>query len=100
LFPLDAIVDAAHRARNVLAQERHPTMERPESAEPLDDNPNGLATLRSHQSALMNQCLSEPAPADEMTLASQLRPWQVWRERIADTHKARQIAQFLAQDRR
>jgi hypothetical protein len=91
LFPLDAVVDAAHRARSVLAQERHPTTERPGSVEPLDDDPTGLATLRSHQSL----CFGE-----ETRLASQLRPWQVWRERIDDTHKALQIAQFLAEDRR
>ena len=98
LFPLDAIVDAARRARNVLGGERRPMTKQPESAEPLDDDPNGLATLRSQQNALIDLCLGHTEPAEKMMLASHLRPWQVWHERIADTHKARQIAQFLAED--
>jgi uncharacterized protein (UPF0276 family) len=105
LFPLDAIEETAHRARAVLTGERSLTTTRPESAEPLDDDPNGLATLRSQQSELIGLCLNPAqsplghiAPAEEISLASRLRPWQVWRERIADTHKARQIAQFLAED--
>jgi uncharacterized protein (UPF0276 family) len=114
LFPLDAIVNAAHRARSVLTRERRPMARRPETepprtAEPLDDDPGGLASLRCHESDLIDFCLSpasappplslgDIAPAVVTRLASHLRPWQVWRERIADTHKARQIAQFLAED--
>jgi uncharacterized protein (UPF0276 family) len=107
LFPLDVIVDAAHRARSMLAREHRPTTTRLGSAEPLDDDPDGLATLRSNQSELIDFCLNptsappplspgDDVPVEEMRLASYLRPWQVWRERIVDTHKARQIAQFLA----
>jgi uncharacterized protein (UPF0276 family) len=114
LFPLDVIVECAHRARNVLAQGRRTMASRAETesggtAELLDDDPDGLAGLRCHESELIDFCLNPATaptapslagmtPAVETRLASQLRPWQVWRERIADTYKAQQIARFLAED--
>ena len=111
LFPLDAIEEAAHRARGILAQTRRPVAQPPVTTDPLDDDPDGLAALRTHQTALIDACLGmapaappgslgDIATTVEATLATALRPWQVWHERIADTHKAHQVAQFLAADTR
>ena len=99
LFPLDAIMETAHRARSVLTQKRQPVAEDRLGSDPLDDDPDGLERLRSHQSELIDFCRNpESAPPEATRLATRLRSWQVWRDRIADTHKARQIAQFLAED--
>jgi uncharacterized protein (UPF0276 family) len=91
LFPLDVLVEAAYRARGILAQKRRP-MEPLATEESLDDDPDGLAGLRRHQSDWIDLCLSPEG------LVSQPRQWQVWHDRIADTHKARQIGQFLTAD--
>lgn len=108
LFPLGVLDDAAQRARHVLAQARGGEPQPPSAAGPLDDIPGGLAALRSWQSELIDYCidperapppaLAEAAPAERAKLATSLRSWQVWRARIADAHRAQQIAQFLAQD--
>lgn len=107
LFPLDVIVECAHRARRILAEERRVVARGTElEPEPPDDDPDELANLRRHQSDLidfyLNPASAAPptgmAPAEEIMLASQPRSWQVWRERIEDTYKAQQIARFLAED--
>jgi uncharacterized protein (UPF0276 family) len=96
LFPLDAIVSAADRARDVLAQKRHPAAE--PSVGPLADEPDGLAALRSYEARLIDSWLGEGVQAAETSLATRSRAWQAWGERVAATHKAQQIAQFLAED--
>ena len=108
LFPLEAVTEAAHRARGLLTRTGHPKAQ-PSTAEPLDNDPDGLAMLQAYERELIEFCLAlasaappsflgEISPGAGTRLATELRPWQVWRERIADTHKAQQIAQFLAED--
>jgi uncharacterized protein (UPF0276 family) len=96
LFPLDAIVSAADRARDILPRKRDPAAE--PLADPLADEPDGLAALRSYQARTIDLCLGQTSAAAETRLATHSRAWQAWHERVAETHKARQIAQFLAED--
>lgn len=110
LYPLDTIVPAADRARSLLARSRCPVagdpMRNPAPARSPEDDPNGLAALRSHEARMIDRCLGaapphttgDIEPTAETTLATDSRPWQVWRERIGEIHKARQIAAFLAED--
>jgi uncharacterized protein (UPF0276 family) len=96
LYPLDALVSAARRAADLLAEHRGRT--RPSLPETTTggDDPGGLAELRAWQQEVIDDCVA-PAPA-RPALAARVRSWQTWRERVADTHKAQQIARFLAQD--
>ena len=114
LFPLDAIERAADRASKILAHVARPDPQPPVSeditvSEAMTDHDlTELAALRSWQAEFIAFCLSpgsaaprglaDVTPARRTRLATQLQTWQVWRDRIGDTHKARQIARFLSEE--
>jgi uncharacterized protein (UPF0276 family) len=108
LFPVDSILEAARRAAEALKNrpKRATTVcraARPPAPIDLDD----LLTLRAQQSAFIDACLdsrsdeassgaSAPPRRDLARIARHARFWHLWRERVDDLHKAKQIARFLS----
>jgi hypothetical protein len=111
LFPLDRLAEDARRAAELLAAANRPTPMRSAAPGPCgDDDPAGLAVLRAYQTEIVASCTmpdpGSPRPAlgdrDEAMLATRMSSVQfsrTWRERVEETHKARQIMEFLAEDR-
>ena len=106
-FPLDTIAADARRAAAILAQsvERTPSPATPPS--PMHAPEDGLAALRTDQAAFIAY-VSDPSPgsvpsalagvpeADLAALALRVQSWQNWRMQVDDTHKAKQIGDFLS----
>ncbi len=106
-FPLDTITADARRAAAILAQgaERTPSPATPPS--PMHAPEDGLAALRADQAAFIAY-VSDPSPgsvpnvlagvpeADLAALALRVQSWQNWRMQVDDTHKAKQIGDFLS----
>jgi uncharacterized protein (UPF0276 family) len=109
-FPLDSVLGAVRRAGDLLRRrvERQP-LTMPPVVPAASPDPAELAALQADQRAFIAYCLDpqgaerpdgladEPAGAPA-ALAARVQTWHTWRERLADTHKAQQIAQFLAED--
>jgi len=101
-YPLSAIFDAARRAAALLGPHRtHAPAARTASPVPTPDLAD-LASLHAEQRDLIEYCLAPPAEdaaaSATQALAARVQSWHIWRQRLADTHKAQQIAQFLASD--
>jgi hypothetical protein len=99
-YPLTAIFDAARRVAELLGP--HRTLAPAAPADPPAPEAAELAALQTEQRSLIDYCLAptgdSPGGGTTQALAARVQSWHTWRQRLVDTHKAQQIAQFLASD--